>query len=52
MKTRLDGPIVGEWSSSIPVAFCSKMMADIDAYVIKIEEPQFGDELKGILGGR
>jgi CoA:oxalate CoA-transferase len=40
----LDGLRVLEYGSFISAAFCSKLMADMGAEVIKIEEPGRGDE--------
>jgi len=40
----LSGLKVVEYGEFISAAYCTKMMADLGAEVIKIEEPGFGDE--------
>ena len=42
----LDGVRVVEYSSSISGPYCSKMMADMGADVIKVEPPFYGDEAR------
>lgn len=43
-KQALSGLKVVEYGSFISAAFCTKLMADLGAEVIKIEEPKRGDE--------
>jgi len=43
-KQALSGLKVVEYGSFVSAAFCTKLMADLGAEVIKIEEPKKGDE--------
>jgi crotonobetainyl-CoA:carnitine CoA-transferase CaiB-like acyl-CoA transferase len=43
-KQALSGLKVVEYGSFVSAAFCTKLMADLGAEVIKIEEPKRGDE--------
>ena len=44
VERALDGLKVVEYGSFISAPYCSKLMADLGAEVIKIEEPGRGDE--------
>lgn len=42
----LDGVRVVEWSETLPAAFCTRILADLGAEVIKLERPGTGDPLR------
>lgn len=47
-RQALDGLTVLEYGHGIPVPYCTKMLAEIGAEVIKIEEPGRGDETRRV----
>lgn len=42
----LDGLRVVEWSETLPAAFCTRILADLGAEVIKLERPRNGDPMR------
>ena len=47
VKRALDGVKVVEWAQFVAAPYCSKLLADLGAEVIKVEEPGLGDEARG-----
>lgn len=42
----LDGIRVVEWSETLPAAYCTRILADLGAEVVKLERPGAGDPLR------
>ncbi len=44
----LKGVRIVEWSESVSAAFCTRILADLGAEVIKLEPPGAGDPMRKV----